>query len=202
MALVLETGAGLANANAYVTVATVETYFSLRGLTEWADLDATEKESAIIRATFALDAKYDNSWSGIKGSATQALAWPRIRKLLSTKGILDKNGYELSISAIPTQLANVVCEVALIESTERFLVQGISRDDMPSSESVGPISTSWTDKVPTVKQYPHIDSMLLGLAGAASGTNMVISLTADEIDQNPASNMFDYPAYFNLIKYD
>lgn len=201
MALIVEDGTGKVNANAYVDVATVNAYATLLGRSDWLDLDTADKEAAIARSTIALDAKYGSSFIGVKGSKEQSRAWPRQVSATNASPLVDPDGYDIGIDEVPAVIMNVACEIAFIESVERFLSTGISRDDLISSETVGPISTSWDNKIaPTVKQYPHIDSMLVGYAGSASGLNMVISLTAEEINQCESVDVFDYPEYFNLVK--
>jgi hypothetical protein len=51
MALITETGAGLANAESLISVADADTYHSGVGNTDWAALSVTDKEQALRRAT-------------------------------------------------------------------------------------------------------------------------------------------------------
>jgi hypothetical protein len=202
MALVLEDGTGVTTANAYVDTAFVTAYLTAKGDEFWADQDTLTKESAIVRATFAMDGKYGQSFIGIKGSQAQALQWPRVKALDSTEGVTDADGYVVDPATIPTILKNIVSEIALIELTERFLVHATTRDDMVTLEKVGPLTTEWAEGAPTVTYYPHIDSMMLasGLGTSSAGINMFIGLTAEEINQGYSNDPFDYPEYFNLIK--
>jgi hypothetical protein len=201
MALEVEDGTAKANANAYVSAADADTYFTLRGNENWTDADTADKEAAIVRATFALDAKYGPSWVGVKKTQAQALQWPRIEKKDSTTGVTDADGYEIETTVVPQKVIDACCEVALIELTERFLSESVDRDSMVTSERVGPISTTWSSGAPTVTLYPHIDAMLQGLAGSASGVQFHISLTDEEKNQGTSNDPFDYPEYFNLVKY-
>lgn len=201
MALTVENGTGLSTANAYVSVADADAYFTLRGNTDWVDLDTEVKEAAIVRATFGLDSKYRGLWKGFKKTSVQSLAWPRTEVLGGTTGIYDEEGYEVSTTALPIRLVYACAEVASIELTTSYVPTLQSRDDMISSEKIGPISTSYMASAPSSKSYPHVDSLLQGLASSAgNGVGMVISLTAEEISQDDSFDPWDYPSYFNLIK--
>ncbi len=94
MALVIETGAGLANAEAYADVtacsawATAYYGHSLAGSTE-------DKEAAIRRAVAYLDAL---SWKGNRAHGrSQALAWPR-------SGVTDYEGTSIASNTIPAEV--------------------------------------------------------------------------------------------------
>lgn len=80
MALVVETGAGLPNADAYISVADADAYFAARGMTLWADssFSDTEKEACIRRATDFMLGAYRGAWAGRRRFSAQALDWPRI----------------------------------------------------------------------------------------------------------------------------
>jgi hypothetical protein len=202
MAIVVETGAGLSNAVSYLSVADADAYHESRGNEAWADEDDATKEVALVRATFGLDQWLRGRWLGVKKTAEQSLAWPRIDKLDSTTGILDEDGYELSTTALPTVLVSACAEVALIELTQRFVQQSVGSDNAIASESVGPISVSYRGNAPSITYYPHVESLLSGIASVGGiQLGMTISLTAEEIAaQQGGTTMFDYPAYFNLLK--
>lgn len=76
MALTVENGAGLSNADSYLSVVDSDTYHSNFGNAAWASATTEEKEAALRRATQYLDTHYQ--WSGLPLTYTQALKWPRI----------------------------------------------------------------------------------------------------------------------------
>jgi hypothetical protein len=203
MAIVVENGTGLTNAVSYFSVANADAYFLARGIDSWADEDDATKEVALVRATFGLDQWLRGRWKGVKKTQAQSLAWPRVDALDSTTGILDEDGYELSTTAVPTVVEQATAEVALIELTQRFVQQSVGNSNSVSSETVGPISVSYFAGAPSISYYPHVEALLRGVA-ASSGIqlDMTISLTAAEIAaQQGQTDMFNYPAYFNLIKW-
>ena len=125
MAFTVETGLGIAGANAYATVAFVDDYQADRGATAWEFSDAAGtiaitdalKQAAIVRATDHIDRVYGNAFKGYKGTDAQGLHWPRT-------GAYDPNGYVLS--AIPSQLQKATAEYAL-----RALLYGVLTPDPP-----------------------------------------------------------------------
>lgn len=199
--LIPETGAGLPNANSYASIEQADSYFALRGIAEWADLGVDEKTAALVRASFGLDAKYRGKWIGQKHTATQALAWPRAVKLGENTMLTDADGAPIPVDAIPVPILYATCEVAMIESTERFLSQGVSRDDMIKSEKVDVLETTWFDGASklAIKRYPHIDSMLFGYATSDGAVTIGfdIALSQREINnQNEDYNPFADERYF------
>jgi hypothetical protein len=196
MALTVEDGTGKSNADAYISAAYADTYFAIRKIDSWKAKSSTEREAAIVRATAALDGWLRGSWVGVKKTSTQALAWPRIAELGGTTGVLDEDGYELSTTAVPTVVSNATAEIALIELSERFIQQEVSRDNTVASETVGPISVSYRADAPTNKRYPHVEAMLRGVANTA-GTQvaMNIYLSAEEIEEQAGVDYYDLGDY-------
>lgn len=104
MALVVEDGSGLADANAYAALATVNAYHTARANAAWTGTDAA-KEAAIIRATELLDASF--AWRGEIATEAQALRFPR-------SGLTDRDGREIAADALPTQIQKACCELAAL----------------------------------------------------------------------------------------
>lgn len=197
MALVVEDGTGKADAQSYISVADADTYFSIRKIDAWKAIPSTTREALLIRATFAIDSWLRGRWVGTKGSSTQALAWPRA-------GAIDEEGFDIAATTVPLQVQHATAEVALVENTQSFIQETVSSSNAVVSETVGPISTSYRTDAPTITHYPKIEALLSGLA--ATGTVQVgfnIALTAEEIAalNNGTLDVFDYPEYFNLIKW-
>lgn len=197
MTIEVEDGTGKATAVSYISAADAATYFSLRGVETWTEYGETEQEAALVRATSALDSWLRGRWLGTKKSQAQALAWPRT-------GAVDEEGFDILDSTVPVQVRQAACEVALIELTERFIQQSVSRDNTVASESVGPISVSYRADAPTMKSYPQVEAMLRGLAtigGAQIGFN--VSLTQDELDALSSDPLdpLDFDSYFEAAKW-
>jgi hypothetical protein len=105
MAFVLETGAGLSNANAYIDVDYFNTHHIDRGEIEIGDYENAEIEQHIIRATDYVDKRFGLKYVGFKRSRSQSLEWPRV-------DAYDDDDYALP--DIPLQLQKAVAEYTLI----------------------------------------------------------------------------------------
>ena len=94
MAIVVETGAGLADAEAYADAAAFVTWHT--AFYGAAPTDTTaEQEAAIRRAVAYLDGL---QWVGTKTQGrSQALAWPRT-------DAIDSEGLEIAVDAIPAEV--------------------------------------------------------------------------------------------------
>jgi len=117
LVLVKETGAGLANANAYANAADGDS-FHLGHLyaTDWTGASTATKEAALVMATRVIDSLY--AFKGYRANDGQALQWPRVYardpdrlespipvRLLVAGDFFD----ELSI---PKLLSDATCETA------------------------------------------------------------------------------------------
>lgn len=77
MALTIETGAGLPDAESYCDVAYADQYHEQRANTGWQGLEPVQKEAYLRRATEYMLAIYRERWRGARVTDTQALDWPR-----------------------------------------------------------------------------------------------------------------------------
>lgn len=135
MALITETGAGLANADALVSLAFVDAYHTAKGNTTWTGTDAL-KENAIRRATDFLCNSY--TWKGLRTHGrSQALMWPRA-------GAYDQEGYGIPPDQIPIEIQNATAEVALRELvTPGAMNPDFVASDLVKKETIGPMSVEY-----------------------------------------------------------
>ena len=148
MAIVVEDGTGLANSTSYASVADFKDYHDCRG-NDYALLGAgdPEIEQALVRATDYIDKRFGVRFKGIKGSADQALEWPRT-------GATDNNGYTLS--GLPARLLKACYEYAFKAITTMPLAPDPSTN--PGGETVSGEVTRKTEKVGDLEettQYAH-----------------------------------------------
>lgn len=119
MALIVEDGTGLDNAESYISVADADTYFStMRGnaseyASDWLSDDTTDaiKEACLRWATRLVDKLV--VWDGSKSTTTQKLRWPR-------SYVLDDEGDPIPGDTIPDDLKWSVAEQAralLVDAT-------------------------------------------------------------------------------------
>ena len=107
MAFVVETGAGLSNANSYLSEADADSYHADHsGSTDWSGASSSDKQKALRLATQYLDTKYDGRWKGVRTSESQSLAWPRYN-------VSDSDGYTYDSDDLPQKLKDATAELAL-----------------------------------------------------------------------------------------
>lgn len=109
MALIVEDGTGLSNAESFASVAFANTYHTNRGNALWTGTDAV-KEAALRKATDYIQAKYYPRWGGSRMTDAQALDWPRdyvVRSNSLTGTIYWPN------NAVPNDVAVATCILAL-----------------------------------------------------------------------------------------
>lgn len=116
MALVVEDGTGLTNADAYISLADVDTYHTNRGHTRWTGTNAV-KETCIRRATDYVDKRFGTRFRGYRKDSDQSLEWPRTQAY-------DRAGR--TVLLVPVNLQRAVAEYAL-----RALLLGELAPDAP-----------------------------------------------------------------------
>lgn len=153
MALVVEDGTGLPDAQTYISVEDADAYHEARGNMAWGDLALPAREAALLNATDYMGAVYGQRWGGERMLATQALDWPR-------------SGHE----GVPEAVRRACAELALRASTGPLLA-----DQGPAvkSETVGPLSVTYADNARQGVKYALVDSMLAGLIRPAGAIPVV-----------------------------
>lgn len=105
MALVVEDGTGLVNADAYISVADADTYFTASANATWTAANIAAKEVAIVKATRYMEKRFGTKWKGLIASSEQALGFPR-------RYVYDERGTEL-VDRVPVQIARACAEYAV-----------------------------------------------------------------------------------------
>jgi len=105
MALTVEDGTGLVAADAYISVADADIYFTASANTTWTSVATPTKEIAIVKATRYMEKRFGMKWKGLISSSAQALGWPR-------RYVYDKLGTEL-VDQVPVQIALACAEYAV-----------------------------------------------------------------------------------------
>lgn len=162
MALIVETGDGIPNADSYAPLAWVDAYWTNRdhdprvGL--WSAAQVAQREGAIREATAYLDATFGPFYLGQRMGRIQGLLWPRSLAM-------DEAGFPLP--PVPDELLKATAELAIRANAER-----LSSDIVPSerlvietSEKIGPIAETIKYAVGTVEQekYGIVGNLLAGI---------------------------------------
>lgn len=129
MALVIEDGSVVANANSYITVAEYKAWADARGITYGTD-EAVEK--GILRAMDWFERQF---FIGNKANENQLLQWPR------TEALID--GYYADATEIPKEVKTALYEATKVE------LDGYSelntQDRKTIREQVGDISVQYAE---------------------------------------------------------
>lgn len=153
MALIVETGSGSASADAYDSLANVDSYFTDRPthslFSTWDAATDANKESAIRQATEYLDTKY--RWRGIRATSIQSLEWPR-------EGVYNSRGLELT-GQVPAKVKKAVAEMAARALSET-LTADKDRSGYTKSEKVDVIEVEYSANAPTQKVYAYVDDLV------------------------------------------
>lgn len=164
MSLVVESGAGLSNAESYISVADATTRHASLGNTAWAALaDDTAREQALRRATAYMEQAYRLRWTGCRISVSQALSWPRWNVFLE--------GFSVSSTIVPADIANACADLALKAAAGELnadLTRGVVR------KKVGPLETEFDRYSPQSVRYPAINMALAPyLKGSSTNAQLV-----------------------------
>lgn len=153
MALIVEDGNGLADAEAYASVEFADKYFADRGFAKWAPLSDSDKERGLRLATDYIDMRFRTRFKGVPRSEEQALCFPRGDKPIIPRDLM-RACCEYAIRALAAPLVSdpVVGENGLVVKS--------------TSEKLGPLEEK-TEYATTArdlfKPYPAADYLLKSL---------------------------------------
>ena len=145
----------------YLTLSDAQVYFTGRlYLGAWAAASDEDREKALRMACRAIDRE---DYKGTLSTVTQTLAWPRA-------GVVDKDGREIAITAVPQAIRDAQCEAALA-----FLVDDPNADDGTAgvrSVTAGSVHVAYDGRAP-VRRLPDavlrlLKKFLAPNAGSAS----------------------------------
>lgn len=153
--LIIETGAGLADADALISVPDCDAYHAARGSAAWTGED-TAKESAIRRATAYLSRSV--AWAGVRTHGrAQALAWPR-------SGCIDGESNGIASDEIPGEIVDACAELALIElATPGALSPVITPSKAVKRRVIGPIETEYANPLAGVNESRPASAAVIAL---------------------------------------
>ncbi|MFA5595937.1 MAG: DnaT-like ssDNA-binding protein [Pusillimonas sp.] len=149
MALIVESGVGLDDAESYVSVADATTYAAKMGHSAWSAVSVTDtqREAALRQATAYIDSRY--RFRGKRLTDTQALEWPR-------------DGY-----AWPQKrVADACCELA-VRALAGPLYADV--DALVTEETIGPLTTKYAAGDGQVR-FTQVDDMLRPLTAGVVST--------------------------------
>jgi hypothetical protein len=151
LTLVIEDGSQVVGANSYADLTTVRSFATKRGKT----LPATdaEVEVLVIKAMDYVES-FTDRFRGNRVSATQVLSWPR--------ECVSLFGFEVAIDEIPSQLVSALCQAVIDANASGDLLPTVATGGMIVEDTVGPITTRYSDKFGTrdLPTYTFTNSLL------------------------------------------
>lgn len=156
MALVVETGAGVAGANSYTSLADAQAFIDARGFT------VTLTEGSLLRAMDELQAA---DLSGVKADQSNPLPCPRV-------GMTDCDGYEIASDTIP---AGVI-------AAQIWLAFYIEQGNDPSAIATPAIKSETVDVIEVEYAVDTGDTTAVSLMDFPNVKNALRCLIADGID--------------------
>ena len=147
MALIVEDGTGLLDADAYVSVAQFKEWCGNRGY-RWEEAEDFQIEEQLRLATGWIDTY--QRYKGTRLKAEQTLEFPR-------DNLVDWSSH--TILGVPHRVKQACCELAFKGLSEPLYVDQ-DRGGMTTSESVGPISVSYSPDAPTGKVFTFAANLL------------------------------------------
>lgn len=151
MALIVEDGTGLVDANTFAPLAEADAFLALRGVTAWAVATVAAREVALINASEYVSDAYQ--WIGARSVEAQALAWPRtaISRYSVPAGV--PNAVKVAtfrvaaiLLATPTLYGSVKA-AALVRRVQAGSVSVEFSDDAIALAGAGEISFPWLDRI-------------------------------------------------------
>jgi len=150
--IIVEDGTIVANANSYVSTATLATYASDRGVT----ITGTQ-EDLLIKA---MDYIESLNFIGLQLTEDQALSWPR-------SGARKKKIYWYDTDEIPADLIDALCETALAIDAGNSPLNDLER--ATSKEKVGDIEVEYKDGSASSVIVKKINAKLKDLISSDGG---------------------------------
>lgn len=149
MAIIVEDGSIVANANSYVDLTTVRDYATLRGVT--LDADDAIVEAQIVTATDYLETK---EYAGDQvDPGVQVLKWPRKN--------VTCDGYAIPSDSIPQQLKDAQCDLVIQQHNGVDLLPTLT-DQAVKRERVDVIEVEYQDNSSSLQtpRIPVVDNKL------------------------------------------
>jgi len=131
MALIVEDGTGLANAESYISVVDCDALLIQWGRSSaaWLALTDAEKEGLLRNSTMFIDSEYAGRWSGCVVNNTQSLSWPRLNAYKA-------NGQSIPSDEVPSEVLRAASFIA-VESIDGGVYANEDNGARIASESVG-----------------------------------------------------------------
>ena len=172
MALTVEDGTGLTNADTYLSEADADIYEDTKMLgtdtdvVAWNAATSAQKEVALRRATEWIDITFRERWKGRRNKEEQSLAWPRTN-------VVDSDGFSVDTDIVHQDVKDATAEMAVRAIVSDLFVI----DSAPSGaikrtrDKVGPLETEveYAGSASQRKKYDQVERMVRHLLNSHAG---------------------------------
>ncbi|WP_338762010.1 DnaT-like ssDNA-binding protein [Massilia sp. METH4] len=149
MPLIVETGAGLPDAESYASVSEADAYHAARGSNaQWAAL-AVERREQLLREATEYMACYGSSLSGRRRFAAQALDWPR-------EGAMA-HGFDVPPETVPPSIKRACAVLAMKAATGSLRP---AAGQVKKRQKVGPLEVEYQDSSTAGALHPAADALV------------------------------------------
>ena len=154
MALVVETGAGVAGANTYHDLVSAAAYFAERpNAAAWSGSTDPLRTEALLYSCAWLEGRYGGGLRGGIVASDQALLWPR-------GTFYDSHGRLVATGTVPEAWKNAQAEAALAHLAAR-LNEVRDRGGAIESVAAGSVEVVWAQGAPAGRTFPFVDDSLI-----------------------------------------
>lgn len=175
--LVQETGTGVANGNTFALVSDLVLYHTARGNTDIANATQALQEVALILAGDYLRNESRFYYKGSKGNLNQRMPFPRT-------GATYRRGQPIPSNAIPNELLDAQCELALRVYRGTDVQPDLTRGGRVESRSVMGITTKWAANAPKETEIQAVMGIMEPLL-ITLGTDNSLPVFAVPINNDP-----------------
>lgn len=159
MALIVEDGTGLPNAESYISVADATAYHLKRGNAAWATvIDDTTREQLLRKATDYMEQAYRERWKQFRVYSTQALSWPRawVQMPDAPYGYGSFAAF-IPNNVVPTEVKSACAELGLLAVSGDL---NPLLDRRTTKEKVDVIEVEYDANSPQYRSYRAVDMLL------------------------------------------
>lgn len=164
--LIIETGAGLTDAESYASVAAADARCASLGVTAWAAFAEDSKEIALRKATLFM-AIYRTRWAGRRVYQQQALDWPRYNVAV--------DGFILPSTIVPADVVNACIDLAVRAGRGEDLLPDLDTgSNAIKKDKTGPLETEYFQNTTDARErFVAVDALLAPYFGSAGGGNSI-----------------------------
>lgn len=151
MALIVEDGTGLVDAESPQSIAALDAYHAARGNTSWTGTEAA-KEAAARKASDYLEATWGCRLSGYRATTTQRLVYPRLSGTYA-------DGRSVAPATTPEPWLAAHAELSL-RALAAELAPDLARGGQIKRDVVGPLEQEFFEGAPAGTTYSLVDTLL------------------------------------------